>query len=324
MHDVQKGFRIGDQFVSWGTTLAEACRLLGIEPDHKRGKASLPCANTYGFAVVSAELDAPATDRPVMTVTFELAPYRTGTPEPEIWATPLSERLGPPDKVSRSEISSDIPPGNAVQFNAHWTSSETDIGLSVYGGLRKVDDGFSVGRLSLSWSTRLAARPYIDEWRARVKRLVTIAERLSALWTFKLDWPHSGYWMFRGHSPEALAEREARISLYEPELLDTPASIAAKLDPQSFAIWRSDDHGIWGASTLWDSVMVEFGQPTKVTWVEIKPAKGGGWAELQVGPKGDGPWHVQSHHGSPAIRNAAQMLAKFPGVRLEQQEGYDC
>lgn len=325
MHDVQKGFRIGDQFVSWGTTLAEACRLLGIEPGHgchRAEEARLPCASAYGFAAVSAHLDAPATDRPVMGVVFELAPDGTGTPEPESWAAPLSECLGPPDQVTRSEIPSYVDPSNAVPFWARWESPEISIGLSIYGGLRRVDGGRSAGSLSLSWSTQLAAQPYIEEWRTRVAQLATMAERPSQLRTFVLDWPQSAYWLTGDATPEALAAREARISLYQPALLDTPASIAAKLNSRSFALWRSDEHGIWCASTLRDSIMFELGQPVQVTWIDLQPAKGAGLARLELGKYG--VWHVEAPHRSPTIRDAAQMLAGFPGVTVKQQGGYDC
>jgi len=322
MQNLQKGFRIGEQFVSWGATLAEACRLLGIPPGHgchRAEEARLPCASAYGFAAVSAHLEAPATDRPVMSADFELAPDGTGTPEPERWAAPLSERLGPPDQVTRSEVPSYVDPADFVPFWARWESPEISVGLSIYGGLRKVDGGQSAGALSLSWSTQLAAQPYIEEWRTRVARLAAVAERPSRLQTFVLDQPQNAYGLTGNATPQALAAREARISLYQPALLDTPASIAAKLNPRSFAVWTSEPHGIWCASTRRDSVMFELGQPVQAVWVDLQPAKGPGSAMLELGA-----WTVYGRHGSPAIRDAAQMLAAFPGVTVKQQGGYDC
>lgn len=325
MHDLEKGFRIGDQFVSWGTTLAETCRLLGIEPGHGCYRAEeirLICASAYGFAAVSAHLEAPAADRPVMDVGFELAPDGSGMPKPERWAAPLSERLGSPEQVTRSEVPSYGNPGDSVTFWARWVSPEISVGLSIYGGLRKVDGGQSAGTLSLSWSAQLAARPYIEEWRTRVARLAAMAERPSQLRTFVLDWPQNAYWLTGRASPKALAARQARICVYQPALLDTPANIAAKLNPQSFALWSSDEHGIWCASTLRDSMMFKLGQPVQATWVDLQPAKGAGYAILELGRHG--AWHVQARHGSRAIRDAAQMLAGFPGVTVKQERGYDC
>ncbi|BBA32747.1 hypothetical protein sS8_0782 [Methylocaldum marinum] len=257
-----------------------------------------------------------------MGVAFELAPAETGTPEPETWAAPLSERLGPPDQMTRSEIPSYADPANSVPFWARWESPEISVGLSIFGGLRKVEGGQSAGILSLGWSTRLAAQPYMEEWRMHVARLSAMAERPSQLRTFVLDWPQNTYWLTGDASPEALAAREAQISLYQPALLDTPANIAAKLNPQSFALWNSNEHGIWCASTLRDSVMFEIGRPVQATWVELLPAKGAGYAMLQLGKHGF--WYVQARHGSRAIRDAAEMLAAFPGVTVKQEGGYDC
>ncbi|WP_434150058.1 hypothetical protein ACR2R6_00820 [Methylocaldum gracile subsp. desertum] len=322
MLNLQKGFGIGDQFVPWGATLEEACRQLGIQPGHGCHRAEevrLLCASAYGFAAVNVHLEAPATDRPVTSVDFELAPAGTGTPEPEIWAAPLSERLGPPDQVSRSEIPSYADPADCVPFYARWVRPETSVGLSIYGGLRKVDGGQSAGTLWLSWNEQLAAQPYIEEWRAPVARLTAMAERPSQLRTFVLDWPQNAYWLTGDATPQALAARQARISLYQPTLLDTPANIAAKLNPHSFALWSSESNGIWCASTLRDSVMFELGQPVQATWVDLQPAKGPGYAMLQLGV-----WSVYGRHGSRAIRDAAQMLAGFPGVTVKQEGGYDC
>jgi hypothetical protein len=322
MLNLRKGFWIGEQFVPWGTTLAEACRLFHIQPGHGRHgahEAGLRCASACGFAAVSAHLTAPAADRPVMGVAFELAPVGPETPDPEFWAAPLSERLGTPASVSRSEIPTHADPAGCVPFYACWECPDAGVGLSVYGGLREADGGKSAGTLWLSWSEQRAAQPYLEEWRARVARLAAMAEQPAQLHRFVLDQPQNAYWLAGGITPQALAARQARICLYRPMLLETPDRIAAQLGAHDFALWSSEPHGIWCASTRYDSVMFELGKPVQAAWIDLQPAKGPGYSALEL----EG-WAVHAGCGSTAIREAARRLGRFPGVTVKQEGGYDC
>lgn len=324
MENPEKGFVIGGRFVPWGTTLEEACRLLGAQAGqggYSPHDIQLPCASIYGFPALSACLTAPAAHRPIISAAFELAPAVGGLPmpDPEYWMPQLSERLGPPARVNRSEIPSYADPAGCVPFYAGWDLADTGVGLSVYGGLRKVDGGESAGTLWLSWSEQRAAQPYLEEWRARVARLATMAEQASQLQRFVLDLPQHAYGLAPPFTPQALAARQARICLYQPNLLDTPAPIAAQLKPNGFALWNSEMHGIWCASTRHDSVTFKLGQPVQAAWIELQPAKGPGCSGLEI----EG-WTVYAGYGSRAVREAAQMLGRFSGVSVKQQGGYDC
>jgi hypothetical protein len=325
MQNLEKGFMIGESFVPWGTTMEEACRLFGIRPGqgpYSSHDARLICANAYGFAAVCTHLTAPADDRPIMNIAFELAPAPAGTqpPDPEYWMAPLSEQLGKPTSVNRSDIPSYADPADCVPFYAGWEFLDTGVGLSVYGGLREVEGGKSAGTLWLSWNERRAAQPYLEEWRERVARIASIAEQPSQLQRFVLDLAQNACYSLTGkRTPEALAARQARICLYRPSLLETPARIAAQLKPHDFALWSSEPHAIWCVSTRYDSMMFEIGQPARVVWIDLQPAKGSGYSALEF----EG-WTLYGSYGARAIREASQMLGRFPGVTVKQESGYDC
>ena len=53
-------------------------------------------------------------------------------------------------------------------------------------------------------------------------------------------------------------------------------------------------------------------------FLDIAPARGGGYAELGVGP-----WSVRDAHGSASIRDAVAALAALPGLTIERQSGHD-
>ena len=52
--------------------------------------------------------------------------------------------------------------------------------------------------------------------------------------------------------------------------------------------------------------------------IEIEPAKGGGFADIEVGP-----WSVRSSRLSRAIADAARELEKLPGLTITRHGGYD-
>ena len=100
MDDTTKGFRLGEAgFFPWGT------RFDAVVRDFEgTGYASriLSCSEAYGFVTRSAEPSAPRPDRPVLTVTYELA--ATANPARDLFA-PLVMRLGAPQKIERDELS---------------------------------------------------------------------------------------------------------------------------------------------------------------------------------------------------------------------------
>jgi hypothetical protein len=157
----QAGFPIDGRVLPWGTTLDAACRLLGVAPGHRRHIASealLPCSAVFGFPAISALLSAPAPELPVLSVAYELASGGEIRPDPEPWAATLTQQLGTPSQLARSEIPDYADPADCVPFYANWNLGDTGVGLSIYGALRTVEDGRSAGTLWLSWSEALAAR----------------------------------------------------------------------------------------------------------------------------------------------------------------------
>ncbi|TBR26943.1 MAG: hypothetical protein EPO10_20655, partial [Reyranella sp.] len=89
MDDTATGFRLGKAaFFPWGTRFDAVVR--DFEGTSYASRA-LPCGEAYGFMTCSAEASAPRPDRPVLTVTYELA--ATVNPARNLFA-PLVMRLG--------------------------------------------------------------------------------------------------------------------------------------------------------------------------------------------------------------------------------------
>lgn len=325
MENLQNGFYLDDRLVAWGTTLAEVSRLLGFAFDDggPRGERSAHavCDGAYGFKTLGVELTAPGADRPVMRLCYELASPGGACPAPDVWASPISRRLGAPVHASESEPPAYADPADCVRYYASWDGTEASVGLSVYGGLRKVKGGCSAACLWLTWDTVSAARPYLANWLARSAELRASSVKPADILHFSLAMPQQP--LFNNDSDASArsgtAGRDAHYALHLPHILPTPEAIAAKLAPRRFALWKNEADGFWCASTRWDSIRHPIGKPLAVGWHDVLPAKGSGFSEIDI----DG-WTVRDESGSKAIRDAVSALAEIPGITINHIQGYDC
>lgn len=297
MEDTAQGFRIGDIFHAWGT-LFDAVAPGAVEAGY--ASIEIACAQAYGFATVSAGITAPRPDRPVMGLTYELA--GSGPPGKDIFAQ-LVIRLGAPTRIDREEENA----GNesAVVLHAQWSRGEVAIALSLYGAVRPSDFGDGIGALYLNWGDIAAASaPFFDAWRAASRQLATAAASAAMVHTFAVAYPINPL-----HGPACL---------HHPEILETPQPIAARLDDRRFALWSDATGTRWHLSTAADSIVLGGPDSSTVQVMEIEPAKGGGFASIEVGP-----WSVRSTFRSRAIADAAHELEKLPGIAVVRHDGYD-
>lgn len=308
VQDLNRGVRIDGRLLPWGMLLADAGRLLAGDAE----ATEFPCSRFEDFPVLCGALQGPATDRPVLCVSAELAPFRRGSANPEDWAGPLTAMLGAPASVDRSDLSPYDEESGAVTYSARWEAKAFSVTLSIYGAPRDVAGGRSIGMLWISWDERLAAKPFLHEWAARSAALETAVVALASFHAYAVD--EAQYPCF-SHVPAA--ERGSRLSLYFPEILPTPLAIAKKLSKHHFAIWTAG--AICGLSSPWDTVSFSDGAPVEVDWIEVLPAKGGGYSMLRIGA-----WAVHSSSGSAEIKAAAEALKKLPDVTVRYMQEYNC
>jgi hypothetical protein len=260
----------------------------------------LPCVSAYGFATVYAEITAPRPDRPVMGLAYELA--ASGAIPRDIFAQ-LVIRLGAPTGVDREEENAGS--SDSVVLHARWSRGEVAIALSLYGAPRPSDHGDGLGKLYLSWGDiDAASAPFVGAWRAANADLALAALSAATVHTFSVAY-------------EINALLEPRC-LHHPEILETPPSIAARLGPTGFALWSDTAGARWHLSTAADSIVLGGPDSSTVQVMEIEPAKGGGFAAIEVGP-----WSVRSAFRSRAIADATRELEKLPGLTITRHTGYD-
>lgn len=299
MDETAQGFRIGAAFLPWGALL-EAVAPGAVDAGY--AGTELPCASAYGFATVYAEITAPRADRPVLNVAYELA--AAGATPKEVF-TQLVIRLGQPTDISRNDVPEQVNPSDSVVLHASWLRGKGSVGLSLYGAPRASAFGDGLGKLYLSWGDiDAAAAPFIDAWRAANADLARDAAAAATVHTFT-----AAYEINSLPGPHCL---------HHPEILETPPPIAARLGARGFALWSDAAGARWHLSTAVDSITLGGPGSSVVQVIEIEPAKGGGFAAIEVGP-----WSVRSSRLSRAIADAAHELEKLPGLTVTRHGGYD-
>lgn len=310
MIEPERGFAIDDVAYRWGTTPGD------IPLDRPRPVSSaylhvdVACRTVMGLPTAGVTLSAPASDRPVMNVSYALAPAPAGSGEPAYWMDRLLERFGPPDP--RAER--DRPGGLGITYIAAWSRPTIDIGLSIYDGVRAAAFGRSAGLLRIQWhDAAAAAAPYVAQWRAAAAEVMRSAASLAAFHRF--DMPREMAPAGDPIDPHPASFEDWR-ALNSRTLLATPDSIGERLSAASFALWRSAPDGLWALSTRWDTVVLRPG--SRVSWAEIRPAKGGGHSGLSVDRLS-----IVMPYGTTGIAAAAAALTSLPGIAVEKVEDDD-
>jgi hypothetical protein len=303
MDNWTSGFRIGEAFHPWGTVFEAA--FPGRVADGY-ASAELPCRSAYGFATLHAEPTAPRPDRPVTTVAYELADSGTA---PRYLFAELVTRLGPPDDISRDD-SPERANESSVVLHANWKRGKVEIGLSLYGAPRPSDFGNGLGKLYLSWAERDAAvAPFLAEW-TKANQSVAAAAAYVRIKVFSVQ--------YALYTDDTEPQLPAALALSTPELLLTPPTIAARLGPTTFALWSDAAVVHWHLSTGRSTVRLGGGETSLVQFLDIAPARGGGYAELGVGP-----WSVRDAPGSASLKAAVAALECLPGLQIERHSGHD-
>ncbi len=312
LEQLTQGFDVDGRLMPWGTTL-DQCGSVDPSPDFSQqpDTRTYRCRSVDSIAALSVTATAPGSDRPVTQLCYELAARQKM--KARDWLDLITASLGAPATVDHDELVQDdaLSDSNSVILYASWDTDTVNVGLSVYGADRPVEYGNAAACLWISWRTELAARPYISDRCRRNDEVAAIAARAPKCRIFELA--------VDLHSKQHHHHREASLALSLPDILDTPASIAEKLNSRRFAFWYSAVDAQWAASTKWDTVIFATGNSVDVSHIEIRPAKGGGSSTLRIGS-----WEVWDCYGQKEIERAVNFLAAISGVKITKYESYDC
>ena len=110
-----------------------------------------------------------------------------------------------------------------------------------------------------------------------------------------------------------------QLALATPELLQTPKVISNRVGSKSFGIWGNSRAARWYLSNLFSTVPLGGPDTSRVQFLEIAPAKAGGFSGLEVGS-----WSLRDAYRARGIAEAIEVLrATQPHLTIEHHTGYD-
>lgn len=315
---IAHGFDTGDTLLPWGTTLAEACtRFVGLIQSDERS-AKFAAGRFLGFDALSATLRAPAMDRPVMQVWYELKHDPTCASD-EALTEKVSRALGPPAGQADHEVHSPNP-SFGVRHTAYWPDKSFGVGISIYGAPRQTPEGLSSAALYVDWQDEIAAAaPYIEEMLEAEHSLVLQAREAEILLHLSLEEGQRCYGLSAPDNPPAgEALLRARRCLRKRRLYQTPATLAKSMQTNQITIWRNAARKTWCISTKYETVQLPVGAHVTVSHTSLLPAKGSGSSRLNASDL-----ELVSIANSPAISQLAAFLQDRSLASVAFFEDYD-
>ncbi len=308
------GFDTGLKVLPWGTSLQDALAQLptAIETDFRSAK--FQPAQAFGLAgIVSLTLRAPAPDRPVMQVSYELAEY---TSDDELLKD-IARILGLPAQSAAHN------PALGVKFVAHWHVPGFTVGLSIYTAPRETDEGLAAAVFYIHWDDLLAAAaPYLESMIETENWLTVRAQHAEIIWQGMLEVDQHPYQPMptRNVAPHLLdvAQLRAARCLRRRLLIQTPASLRESISAGQVLIWKDVREHLWCISTRYETVCFKWGWPVAATHVNLLPAKGPGGASFSISDL-----QLVSSADSPGLARLAAFLQQNLPVQVQFIEELD-
>jgi hypothetical protein len=281
------GFQLGTTDYVWGTTLAEA---LAHHPPLAADQRSATFAAMAlpGLPVLSATIRAPAADRPVLQVWYDM-PYDPHTASDAALLQLLTPLLGTPTSQTHH------PPTSVAHQSAHvrcvfgWSLPGVHVGVSIFGAPRRTPQGLVLAALYADWEDEIAAAaPFRPALAQADAQLALWAADASALGCFTLVVAQAPFYVanyrasnpHRARSDETL--RSAQRCLYKPRLRQTPDQLARQLRSEQVLLWSNPTVQVWGVSTSADTVCFASDEVVFASFTQLAPARGPGQTQLAI------------------------------------------
>lgn len=323
-------FFIDGTELPWGLSLDEAeARLAGREWWEPYGgwpNLRGACQSVYGLLATACNLRAPASRKPILQISYELAPppghYGPQAVAPDYWVKPLTQLLGPPEHVHTYPGARH--PGS-VGYTARWTKGPLQVSLSVFGGIREEEQGGpSAAGIFLDYLDLVAlAGSFVEAARVQSAALAAVAGQVAQSQTFTTQREQYPFYLDdydrKAPAPDAEVRYQAARALYREGLYDTPALLAGQLTAQQVLLWAVPGQNTWAVSRKWDTVLLAPAADLRLELVTLRPARGSGNVMLYVGEL-----NLSDDYGSPVLAELATSIERATGLAVSQYEDYDC
>ena len=331
---MMKIYQIDEIKIEWGKTLSEVQTLL----DEKKAFNShggwpnirCSCVEVFGLQTTAVEVRAPFEDRPVMQVTYEIAPIKKALFQKlhSPYLEQLTKVLGKPGKSEEIHNQFNLKKEflwSSVVFSATWLIEDIRISLSVYGGIRKNDSGLSAAGIFIDWiDEKEAAKPYRQRASRIEKHMAELISNDITIEKFKLEYKQKCFKVIHYELKDPyIAEhdtelRAAQISLYKPELLQTPSIIQNKLNEYEVCLYKIPGMNEFFVSNKWDTTLISPNKTGKLVFYEILPARGPGGKRLDLNDLS-----IEDSKNSNALVELSEKLENYAKIKIQKETLYD-
>lgn len=274
------------------------------------GWENFRCAwpSLWKIPTLLTEIRAPYSDRPILQQSFELAAADHSELRSQARAV-----LGLPYKENNFTVKH----SSQVSSTLEWQLENCQVTLSMYGGPRKVENGFSTAGLFISIMDETdLAQPYLAAIEALESSLWGNGEAYQTLASFSLEQNTRPFGRAISSETQGLAttQSKAKKALYKRGLLNTPDFILNMMGKHDVVIWQINDR--FFISAPHDTVQFD---PAlhPVESILLKPAKGSGRLTLQVSDL-----TIEAAHNSKSLRALMDCLVALGGS-LHSIEEFD-
>ena len=327
-------FEIDGLKIEWGTTLGSARTMVEdikqFEPVGGWPNVRCKCTGVYGLAANECEMRAPFEDRPILQVTYELAPIKAGFLEKRHspYLKQLEKVLG---KASKTEslyreqpLQKEYASGTVV-YSAKWLFDDVRISLSVYGGIRNEESGPCAAGLFIDYINEIKiSEPYRQSTAVFESELSNFIKADISLKKYKLKTKQRPFRIidYALENPFRIDQdnewRACQMALYKRELYQTPAMIQYKLEDDEIGYFAVPELNSIGICNKWDMVFLRPDQENEIVFWDILPARGSGANELNVKEL-----KIHDERLSSAISRLVSQIEKDLRQPVEQREAYD-
>ncbi|MBL3658961.1 hypothetical protein [Fulvivirga sediminis] len=304
----------------WGDLLSDVKSQLStaesmVENENPYSNSStlkIPLTDIWSISTNSCEFSSPDSDRLINNVSINIS-AKDNTKDSVLEA--MQSQLGP----TSTERNGDRYGSGSVIKNCTWKYDNCQIGVSLYGGIRKERGEESIGIIYI----HLEDIELLDS--LYTKRLKEIESDLStrvninSIDSFKMAKKQWITWSMENHKYPSLSPNfisRALNGFYKREIFKTPEQVQSNINEYEVSIWKSTSDEYY-LSNYWETVRLT--KSINTSWVNAKPAKGGGYCHISIGNLS-----INNEHSLPESKALVNRLEELMNIEIKCHQDYDC
>lgn len=313
-------FQISEIKFKWGDLLSDIKRQLSPNysfkenenPYSKMSTLKVSLSNIWSIQTNSCEFSSPNTDRLINNISINIS-AKENTLESVIKS--LENHLGP---KSTEHIGDNYGSGSVIK-SCKWEYDNCQIGVSIYGDIRKENNEENIGCLYI----HLKDIEILDSLYAKCLKEIEydLATRVDkkSIDSYKMEKKQWITWSmetqnYPDQSPNYISR--ALNGFYKREVFKTPEQVQENITEFHISVWKSTSDEYY-LSNYWETIKLE--KPIKISWINALPAKGGGYCTVSIGD-----FKINNEHSRPETKALINQIEELLNTEIKCHQVHDC